>query len=221
MARPAADDSYGMFGKVPWPEPICLAEPQPGDFTCIPVAGGMGFGIELSQWLAGDAMQPYDHAEVYAGQADKDGPHGYTYSAYPHSKGRTGKRPLPCPPAELPGSLWSSGILELTQAQREGIVAWCEARPDVGYSFLDYDALALHMLHIPMPGLQSYIASTGHLICSQYVDSAWLSGPLLKGAPSYHLFTDGRWPGFVKPGDLAGMLLAKKAQMQLRARRTR
>src|SRR5215472_8212861 len=161
-----------MFGRVPWPDPICLAAPRPGDFCCIPIAGGLGWGIELGQWLAGDALQPYDHAEVYIGQPDKDGPDGYTCSAYPHSAGQTGKRPLPCPPAQLPGSLWSSGILKPTAAQRKGIVAWCLAHTDVEYAFLDYAELAAHTLHLPVPGLQQMISSSGSLICSQYVDSA-------------------------------------------------
>lgn len=206
-----------MTGNVP--EIICLAEPQSGDFCCVPIAGGLGFGIEVGQWIAGDAFQPYDHAEVYVGQADKAAPYGYTYSAYPRSKGFTGKRPLPCPPAQLPGSLWSSGILEPTQAQRAGIVAWCEAHPDVEYAFLDYAELTVHTLHIPVPGLRNLIASDKSYICSQYVDSSWLYGPSLNGAPPYHLFTDGRWPGFVKPGDLAGLLLVTKAQKTRRARR--
>ena len=78
--------------------PVVLAPPQLGDFCCIPVTGGFGTAIEVGQFLAGDRFQPYDHAEVYVGQPDKDGTNGYTYSAYPdnltYSTG--GKRPLPC-----------------------------------------------------------------------------------------------------------------------------
>ena len=185
-----------------WPAPVCLAEPQPGDFTCIPVSGGLGLSIEIGQFLAGDGFQPYDHAEVYAGQADRHGPHGYTYSAYPDNlkPGKSGKRPLPCPPAKLPGSYWSSGILALTAAQRSGIVAWCEAHPRVPYSWEDYGALTLHGLHIPAPGLRDYIASTFSMICSWYTDASWWYGG------DVHLFSDNRWPGYVKPGDLVKLL---------------
>ena len=98
--------------------PVCLATPEPGDFCCIPVSGGFGTAIEAGQFLAellqGQPayLRAYDHAEVYVGQPDEAGPHGYTCSAYPDNgsaDGRTGKRPLPCPPAQVPGSIWSFG----------------------------------------------------------------------------------------------------------------
>lgn len=186
--------------------PVCLAVPEPGDFCCVPVSGAFGAGIEVGEFLAARLqhqpaeLRPYDHAEIYVGQADAAGPHGYTYSAYPD---RRGKKPLPCPPAELPGSVWSSGLYLLTPAQRQGIVSWCEAHPSVSYSWLDYDAIAAHALHLPIPGLRGYIASDGHYICSQYTDTGWLEGG------GIHLFNDGRWPGYVTPWDLADLLLTR------------
>lgn len=182
-----------------WPAPVAVAEPQPGDFCCVPISGAVGLGITIGQWLDGDRFQFYDHAEIYVGQPDADGPYGYTISAYPGV--RTGRFALPCPAAELPGSLWSSGLISLTPAQRDGIVAWATAHQDVHYSFLDYGALALHALHIPAPGLRSYIQSTGHMICSEFVDAGFTANGM-------HLFTDGRWEGYVKPGDLAKLLQA-------------
>jgi hypothetical protein len=190
--------------------PVCLAVPQPGDFCCIPVSGGFGLGIETGQYLAEKlqghpaGLLPYDHAEVYVGQPDKGGPHGYTYSAYPSNGqgGLTGKRPLPCPPQELPGSIWSSGIIELTQTSRAGIAAWCEAHPCVSYSWPDYGAIAAHALHAPVPGLREFIKASKTYICSQYTDAA------LNYGGGVHLFQD-RWEGYVTPGDLAGLLLAR------------
>lgn len=195
------------------PAPVCLAAPQPGDFCCVPISGDIGRGIEFGQYLASKLQHqpaellPYEHAMVYVGQPDADGPHGYTYSAYPKNgkQGDTGKRALPVPPAQLPGSLWSSGLYDLTAAERAGIVAWCEAHGNVGYSFLDYDAIAAHALHVPAPGLKTYIGYSGRLICSQYVDTAYDAGDV-------HLFQDGRWPGYVTPWDLAELLLAKLHQ---------
>jgi len=187
-------------------QPAALTAPQPGDFCCVPISGRVGWAIELGQFLAGDTFQPYDHAEVFVGQADTAGPHGYTVSAYPDRRGR---RPLPCDPAVLPGSLWSSGILPLTDAQRQGILAWCMSHTEVTYSFLDYLALELHTLHIPAPGLRGRIETSAHLICSQYVDTAWGRGG------GVQLFDDGRWPGYVKPGDLAMLLQAKMPPAQL------
>jgi hypothetical protein len=179
-----------------YPGPVALTLPRPGDFCCVPVSGATGLGIEIGQWLDGDKFQPYDHAEIYTGQPDGAGPHGYTIGAYP---GGAARRPLPCPAARLPGSLWSSGLIALTAAQRAGIVTWAHAHLGTPYSFLDYAALTAHRLHMPGRWLRRYIASTGHEICSQYVDAAY-------AAAGVHLFTDGRWPGFVTPGDLAGVL---------------
>jgi hypothetical protein len=178
------------------PAPIALAPPAPGDFCCVPISGDVGLAIETAQWLDGDKFQPYDHAEIFTGQADEAGPHGYTVSAYPDGRGR---KPLPCPPARLPGSLWSSGIIILSDAERSAITGWATEHPHVRYSFADYGALVLHAAHLNLPGLKGYIGSTGSLICSQFVDTAYL-------AAGVHLFDDGRWPGFVKPGDLAGLL---------------
>ena len=198
--------------------PVCLAEPQAGDFCCIPVPGGFGTAIEAGEYLAERLqgqpayLRAYDHAEVYVGQPDADGPYGYTYSAYSNNGigTTTGKRPLPCLPAALPGSIWSSGIIPLAQSQRDAIVAWCEAHPCVPYSWPDYGAIALHALRIPAPGLKAYIAGTSSMICSQYTDSAYAD-------TSVHLFSDGRWPGFVTPGDLAGLLLARARPLVPRA----
>lgn len=179
-----------------------MTQPRPGDFCCVPVSGPVGFGITVGQFLDGDSFEFYDHTEVYVGQADAAGPFGYTVSTYP---GGAGKRALPCQPAVLPGSLWSSGLVALTGEQRTAIVSWSLANQDIGYSFADYAALVLHGLHIPAPGLRGYIASTGHMICSQYTDAAYR----LNGV---QLFNDGRWEGYVKPGDLADLLKARLLQ---------
>jgi hypothetical protein len=69
----------------------------------------------------------------------------------------------------------------------------------VPYSFLDYGALTAHTLHLPVPGLQHFIATDHHMICSQLVDQACLDS-------GWHLFDDNRWPGYVKPSDLGYLL---------------
>jgi hypothetical protein len=175
----------------------------------------MGVGIEIGQYLAQKAqglpaaLRAYDHAEVYVGQPDAKGPHGYTCSAYPNNGkgGLTGKRPLPCPPSQLPGAVWSSGIIKLTAKQRFGIITWCMDHPCVSYSWADYGAVAAHALGINMPGLRSYIQASKSLMCSYYTDSAYNQGG------GVHLFTDGRWEGYVTPGDLADLLLVKAGPM--------
>lgn len=190
---------------------MVLAPPQPGDFCCIPVGGVLGMGIEAGQFVAEKLQRqparllPYDHAEVYVGMPDLAGPHGYTYSAYPDNLRplKSGKRALPCPPEQLPGSIWSSGIIEMTPAAREGVVNWCLAHPRVPYSWADYAAIGLHAAGMNTEALRTHIANLASMICSWYTDAAmWYGG-------NVHLFDDGRWPGYVTPGDLAGLLLTK------------
>lgn len=180
-----------------------LAPPQPGDFAALPMAPPGGLAIEGAQWLEQLVEthklllpQHYEHAEIYVGMPDAAGPYGYSYSTYPN---RMGKRALPIPPAEMPGALWSSGLVNLTVPQRRYIVAWCEARPAVPYSSLDYAALIGHTLGLDTAWLQRYISDQAHMICSQYVDSAY-------NAAGVQLFTDERWAGYVTPLDLALLL---------------
>lgn len=182
--------------------------PEPGDFLVLPIEGSAGLAIEGAQWLERVVQehklgtpQKYEHAEVYVGLADAAAPNGYTYSAYPNG---SGKRALPYPPGQVPGALWSSGIISLTQQQRDGIVAWCLAHPAVPYSSLDYLALLGHTLGLETKWLQDYIQNQSHMICSQYTDVAYSSNGV-------RLFTDGRWPGFVTPLDLALLLESKGA----------
>lgn len=176
-----------------------MAQPRPGDFCCVPVCGVAGLGISVGQFLDGDRWSDYRHTEVFVGQADQAGPHGYTVSTYPDGPGKVA---LPCQPAKLPGSLWSSGLIELTGEQRVAITAWALENQRTGYSVLDYAALALHRLGMSDPGLRRYIASTGHQICSQFVDTAYAENDV-------HLFEDGRWAGFVTPADLAQLLQSR------------
>lgn len=177
---------------------------QPADFVVMPAAPPAGPAIEVVQWLQQviderrlRLPQKYEHAEVYVGMADKAGPYGYTCSAYPNRKGM---RALPCPAGQLPGALWSSGAIPLTQQQRAGIVDWCLAHQAVPYSSLDYLALLGHTFGLDTDWLQHYIQDQSHMICSQYTDTAYSIGG------GVQLFTNKRWPGFVTPLDLALLL---------------
>jgi hypothetical protein len=185
-------------------EPIYAAPVQPGDFACVPIGGEVGTLVEIGQWLAGQKFQKYEHAEIYVGLADAYGPHGYTISAYP---GGHGEQPLPCPPEQLPGSLWSSGLIPLTDAQRKAIVNWAVAHKNVRYSAADYFALAAARLklNLILPPLRRFIAAKGHLICSQFVTLDYLdaAGVNLLG---------GLWDGLDDPMQLAEMLEAKLAE---------
>lgn len=169
---------------------------QQGDFACVPIHGPVGTLISIGEWMNGTGFSHYDHAEIYVGNPDKNAPYGYTISAYP---GGAKPKALPCPPEELPGSLWSSGKIELTDHQRTNIVWWAYHMVGTDYSGLDYIALAAHRVHLPIPFLKTYVGSTGHMICSQYVDFCYASAGV-------HLFKDKRWPGYVTPANLAELI---------------
>jgi len=92
--------------------------------------------------------------------------------------------------------LWSTGLVKTSTKAGNAALAYID-RP---YNWLDYAAIAAHASHLSVPGLRRYVASTEHLIGSQLVDQAELDADI-------HLFDDGRWPGYVRPSDLADLIL--------------
>jgi hypothetical protein len=159
--------------------------PQPGDIGLIAIKGGVGWLIRVGQWLNGDGYRDYEHAFVYVGdgdlvEAEPDGARLASLSEY-----------------DAAGVLW----LPCPGQYRTAVAAAARSLIDTPYSALDYFALAAHRLHIPVPGLREYISSTGHMICSQLADEAARRG-------GWHLFADGRWPGYVTPGALVGLARA-------------
>jgi hypothetical protein len=170
----------------------------PGDFACVHTLGEVGNLITLGERLNGDKFSQWDHAEIYVGMADIQNPYGYTFGAYPG-----GARMVPLRKDQLsldnPDYLWSTGKIPLTLGQRGAIVAECMKLKGVPYGFTDYLALAMHRFHIPFPGLKAFIGKS--MICSQLVDYAYAQCGV-------HLFTDGRWPGYVTPADLAARIEA-------------
>lgn len=156
---------------------------QPGDIMLTQIVGVVGKMVEFGQWLNGDGFTEFEHAVVYKGN-------GVVIEAEP---GGARERNL----SDFNGrpQFWSTGVITLTATQRTDIVDAAIGYLRTPYSFLDYDALAAHRLHIPAPGLRQYIANTGHMICSQLADQCYADAGV-------HLFTDGRWPGYVTPGDL-------------------
>lgn len=159
--------------------------PEPGDWAVCDAGGAVGKAIQLGEWLNGNGFTDWEHAFVYVGG-------GKVLQAEPD-----GSKIVPLKPrAHI---LWSSGTIPLTPLQRSLVPGVAAQLTGVPYSFLDYGALAAHRLHIPVPGLRDYIDDSHHQICSQLVDDFMLR-------LGVHLFADGRWPGFVVPADLAGLL---------------
>jgi hypothetical protein len=170
-----------------------MTTPVPGDFGLVKISGNVGFLIRIGQWLDGSGFENFEHAFVYLGD-------GKLIEAEPG-----GARIADLTEYAGWDIDWSTGKIPLTDVQRALIVSNAKALEGVPYSFLDYFALVAYRLHIwPLDVmLKNYIKSTNHLICSQLVDLVYdLSG--------VHLFTDGRWEGYVTPGDLYELLGLKQ-----------
>lgn len=160
-------------------------QPQPGWIGLTRIDGPVGAGIRLGQWADGDGFSVMEHAFVLlgAGLIVEAEPGGARVARLDQYAGR----PLawiPCPP----------------QLQ-DAVAAQARALVGTPYSFLDYAALATHRLHLPAPGLRPYIADSGHMLCSQLADEA-------ARRAGWHLFADGRWPGYVTPGALRALVPA-------------
>jgi cell wall-associated NlpC family hydrolase len=162
-----------------------VTDPQPGDFELTKIAGEGGELIRIGQLLNGDGFEDYEHARLYLGG-------GQVLEAEPG-----GARIVPV--GDYGDGLWSTGKILLTDAQRTAIVKAAHGYVGVPYSAADYFALAAHRLHIPAPGLETYVASSGHMICSQLVDRCYQDAGV-------QLFDDHRWCGYVTPGSLYQLL---------------
>lgn len=158
------------------------ATPEPGMIGLTRIAGNVGKGIELGQWLNGEGFEMWEHAFVLL-------PGNLILEAEP---GGAVIRPL-----HYDTVYWCDGIYNLLpqppNEQQLGIIA--NPLKGVPYSFLDYAALVTHRLHLPVPGLRDYIKSSGHMICSQMADAFYQR----LGA---HIFDDDRWNGDVTPAGL-------------------
>lgn len=165
-----------------------MAEALAGTIGLARVGGDVGRGIRIGQWLNGDGFENYEHAFVYLGD-------GTVLEAEP---GGARIAPLSEYPAET--LHWCSGIRKIVgpwnDSSTDTVVAAAAKYVGTPYSFLDYDALAVKRLHLWAPGLKRYIASTGHMICSQLCDQFY------RAEFGVEIFNDGRWPGYVTPGSL-------------------
>ena len=169
--------------------------PQPGDWAVVAFSHGDWAAqmVERMQLLSGGGARAarWVHA-IYMVSP------GVIVEAEPHGARRV---PLTYDPE---GLWWSTGIIGKPVANRMKSVAAvnefaaANGGKGIGYSFADYLAIAAHRWHVPAPGLQQFIETSKHLICSQLVDR----GENLGGT---HLFTDDRWDGFVRPADLAAL----------------
>lgn len=163
-----------------------MVNPRPGDFGLTEIRGITGWLVGLGQFLNGDASI-FSHAFVVLDD-------GTVMEAQPGGARITPLETYSRRPVAF------STHLATTEAQRDEIVRQARLLEGTPYSFLDYLALALTRLRVRPRWLRRYVASTGHMICSQLVDEAYRRAGV-------HLFTDGRLSQDVTPGDLANRLL--------------
>ncbi|MFG3014332.1 hypothetical protein ACGFZB_28715 [Streptomyces cinerochromogenes] len=164
---------------------MVTTHPQPGDFALTKIRGVTGRLINAGQHLIGDGS-PVQHAFVYVGN-------GYIVQAMPG-----GAELIRLEDASEP-VLWSTGRIPLTEVQRLFISEYAIGLVGTPYSFLDYASIALAHFRIRPRWVREFVADSHHLICSQLVDEAYLRAGV-------HLFSDGRIPGDVTPGDLWRLL---------------
>lgn len=166
-----------------------MTTPLPGDFALTKIGGITGRFVAAGQALVGDAA-PVQHAFIYVGD-------GQIVQAMPG-----GAELIRLEDASEP-VVWSTGHFDLTSEQRaliSAVAIWLVGTP---YSFLDYASIALAHWQIRPRWVRRFVADTGHMICSQLVDEAYLRAGV-------HLFDDGRLPGDVTPGDLWKLLKPKR-----------
>ena len=157
----------------------------PGDVGLSTIGGRVGALVSIGQAVIGDGCR-YTHARIVL---DTFGRAGVTYLEAMPGGARIAS-------VHAPDGAWYR--LPLDGRQRQVLSAYGPGLAGTPYGFSDYLALALH--HVaPRARLTArvrrYVQHNGRMICSQLVDE------VLRRA-GYHLFTDGRMPHDVTPGDL-------------------
>jgi hypothetical protein len=153
---------------------------QPGTIGLTQISGDVGKLIRVGQFLNGNGFADYQHAFVYL---DTD---GSILEAEPGGA-RVGNV------REYDDIYWCENIATRYGKRLNDVVAAAAKYRNTPYSFLDYLAIAQRRLHLPTLGFRSYVASTGHMICSQLCARAYFDA----GIPLYS-----EWTGYVTPLDL-------------------
>lgn len=175
--------------------------PRPGEFAVISSHSAVGLLVDVAETLSGGGASQFSHACICS-RVDDDGT-VWIVEAMP---GGAVEVPWHYQDTE---HLWSTDLVEtVPQAGTAALkyVGW-------GYGWADYLLIAEHRWHLDriattdhvwyLPwavDLEKRYQRTHTIICSQLVDQAELDAGV-------HLFNDGRPPGYVRPSDLADLLL--------------
>lgn len=155
-------------------------QPLPGDIGLTEIQGVVGGLVRLLQYLNGDFAKP---THVYVVLDDDT-----VFEAQPGGAVIT--------PLSEYDDRWREYVaVDLTPEQRARIV--CRARTYVGtgYNWTTYFYLAAYRLHFRPKWLKRRVQNDERLICSQAADKIYAD-------EGVHLFSDGRMPYDLTPGDL-------------------
>ena len=163
-------------------------KPRPGDFAVVDTRARTSRLIRLGRLLSRGGFTMFDHA-VICSRVRRDGT-VYVVEALPSGAEETVWQ------YDDHDHLWSTGLVKTSTKAGKA------ARAYVGtsHSWRDYAAIAAQGAHLWAPGLRRYVASTRHLTASQLVDVA-------EREAGVHLFADRRRRGYVRPSDLADLIL--------------
>jgi hypothetical protein len=156
----------------------------PGDVGFTRIGGKLGWWITLGQLLTGDANK-FTHTFLVLdnGEVAEAMPSGARIQPL--------NRKYASEVAYVKTKLTDEQRSQLVREVREAL-----ARPGgIKYSFADYLAIALVRLGIKPARLKAYVANSGRMICSQFVD-------YFQCRVGFHIFNDGRLSQDVTPGGL-------------------
>jgi hypothetical protein len=162
--------------------------PRPGDFAVVDTLTRTSRLIQLGEALSRGGFTMFNHA-VICSRVRRDGT-VYIVEATPHGAEENVWH------YDDHDHLWSTGLVKTSTKAGKAALAYV----GTSYSWLDYAAIAARASHLWAPGLRHYVASKKHLVSSQLVDRAELDAGV-------HLFADHRWPGYLRPSDLADLIL--------------
>lgn len=191
LARPLAGVTAGV-------RVDCMDSAQqikPGDFILTTIHGfGADLAVRIGQALSGKWSE-FSHAALYVGGPDR--------LCLEMAPGGIAVRPL----TDFAGRPLAISDWPLDLDERDTIVEWAWAeyrhKPPRQYGWLNYPLIGAARLGIRPGWGTAYLSGLNYQICSQWVDNAYL-------AADVHLFTDGRLPGLVSPGDLTYVLSRPK-----------
>jgi hypothetical protein len=163
-------------------------KPRPGDFAVIDTRTRAPRLIRIGKVLSRGGFIMFDHA-VICSRVRRDGTVYVVESAAGGAEETVWHY-------DDHDHLWSTGIVKTSAKAGKATLAYV----GTPCSWRDYAAIAAHAWHLWAPGLRHYLASTRHLTGSQLIDRAELDAGV-------HLFADRRKRGFVRPSDLADLIL--------------